>query len=503
VLSGRVVAALIGIGGALGAACGTDAPPVAAPDTSSSAAVESSVGTTAATVTTAESESTEGPATPSTSTTTAAAATTTPATTAVTTTTTAPPTTAPPTTAPPTTAATARAPSQVLHVDVAPFAFPLEQVPPCDLETCPSIGHLDDGTIVLYDDVANAFEITGGATPRRVEVQEPLPGTSARIAHIGPDDVAYLVADAGSPDPYVVVIAVALQGPHAGAVVARSNDDLDGSGDTDFVPSRHGLVAVGCCGSPTVRPDPNGTVVLPWVDSNGSATIDEGPQMSIELHPRDSGAPDVEVVRRDAAVELRWWLPSGVAGTIRGMPPLEAQGDGGATLLNWDMGPGEPRLFTLEPSGAVEAVAVPDGWIILHLLPYAVVIAHDGERLLYWQLGTFTEGRDALDLVVETFGGTVPTAATPDELIEMLLAGYRSPPEQADEDCAELAAATGRVDAADTVMVTIEHRVGCDDSGAGSNYDLTLARNGAGTWSVVAATERSLCRRGGDSEFCL
>jgi hypothetical protein len=286
-------------------------------------------------------------------------------------------------------------------------------------------------------------------------------------------------------------------------VVARSNDDLDGSGDTDFVPSRGGLVAVGCCGAALVRPDPNATVVMPWVDATGAPTIDEGPQMSIEVHAREGGGPDVDVVRRDVAVVLRWSLPSDVAGTVRGMPLVEARGDGGATLLNWDMLTGQPRLLTLEPSGAVESVVVPEGWIILDLLPFAVVVAHDGERLLYWQLGTFTEGRDALALVRDTFGGSMPTAATPDDLVETVLAGYRSLPEQADEDCAEQAEATGRVDAADTVTVTIEHRYACDDSGAGSNYDLTLGRDAVGTWSVVAATQRSLCRRGGDAEFCL
>jgi len=56
----------------------------------------------------------------------------------------------------------------------------------------------------------------------------------------------------------------------------------------------------------------------------------------------------------------------------------------------------------------------------------------------------------------------------------------------------------------DPVTVTIEHRFGCDDSGGGANYDLTIGSAADGTtWHIQSATRRFLCLRGAVPEGCI
>lgn len=424
----------------------------------------------------------------------AATASTTPATTAQPSTTTvestapsttaAAPTTTPGTTPPTTPAETG---SDVLSIDLPPYAIPIDELTNCD--SCPFFAEGPEGTVAGFINGANSFWIDANP-PRILPMSEPL--GSARILAIGPGELAYLAVQRPA-DPVGDVVVVALTGADAGRIVARPGITIDLTGDVSYVPTARGLVGVGCCdASGSVRPGPDAPVVVPWISSAGEPVVDDRPVVSIEAV---DGAFDV--VRSDSA--QRWRIPD-LSGWMRGMPLTAARLDGGVVIAFYDTDTQEPRLYVFEPSGTVERLDVAGHGFPGLLTRHGTVLAYDNEdSVLRWNLPTYTEPQPAIDRVADWLGGAGPTFASSDEVVNTIVANLSAP-----DDCERAPTATviERTDG-DPTTVTIDARFGCDDSGAGSLIELTIASDGDDSWSVVAATRRYLCIRGGGPDLCV
>jgi hypothetical protein len=133
-----------------------------------------------------------------------------------------------------------------------------------------------------------------------------------------------------------------------------------------------------------------------------------------------------------------------------------------------------------------------------------VAVFFDSDRVAQAALPTYTEARDALPELFGRFADEDLSGRDPDEVIARVVAalsrgdGCEAPP-------------TARVvarDGADPVTVTIDHRFGCDDSGGGVRYELTIGSaadpmSADDAWWVQNATARTLCLRGGGPAFCV
>lgn len=191
---------------------------------------------------------------------------------------------------------------------------------------CGSIGVTESGDVVAYDPIDNTllvFDPAGIEMRARVQVPVQIGNLRPGIVDVGPDDVVYLSFDPPDPvDPIRWMIAVALD---SGREVGRWTD-LDGTGDSDLVPTREGLAVVGCCGPESVRPG-EPLALYPWLDSDGNAIESDRPVFRLEL--RDAGD---QLVRTDADGERRFSLPT-VAKAPRGMPPVWPTDDGGGIMI--------------------------------------------------------------------------------------------------------------------------------------------------------------------------
>lgn len=400
--------------------------------------------------------------------------------------------TAPSVTTVPVTATTppTAASDDVLSIDLPPYAFPMEGIGPCAPPDCPVIAVDPDGTPVAYDPASNSFSIQE-SPPRTVALIEPLGAQGPHQLLIGPDDVAYLVVPASDEDPVGEIVVVSLAGDNAGQVIARPPVSIDLSGDSDLVPTANGLVVVGCCGAPgeTMRPDPAAEVIVPWMDRNGAPTIDDRPGVRLEL----TGS-ELAVVRTDTG--QRWTVPE-LTGWMRGMPLTAARIDGGAVIAFFDIESGDQRVYAFEPSGTVERLVVSQSIVAVSGFPEVVLF--DGETFLRGNLPTYTDPVPATDEVAGWLDGAGPTFTSADEVIDTIVANL-----QDSNGCENPSTATV-VDRSDgePTTVTIDHRSACDDSLAGSLIELTIARDDAGAWTVVDATQRHLCIRGGGPDVCV
>jgi hypothetical protein len=379
----------------------------------------------------------------------------------------------------------------LLDIKIAPFVF--DVLPPCEI--CPSIASTPDGTVITYDRLANTIGIgqQGATPPRTIDLRDPVIPSTAHLAAIGPDDVAYLVVQAHGNGPIADVVAVALDGDKAGSVVARRDNSVDLSVDADLVPTRTGLVSVGCCGPETVRPNPSAAPVMTWVDHNGDDTADvERPEVSIEVT-----AHGFDLIRTDPdGTTVRWTAPPPGAAGLRGMPITATLADG-SVLASWfDWANGIEQMVRFKPSGTIERIRVPPDTAITALDTFGGALIYGGQRYQHWQLPTFTAPIEDLALIT-ALAGPEPLASADDAIARITKAlaqpdGCETPP---------IAQAVKRA-GTDPLTVTIEYRFSCDDSGAGTNIDLTIQSEPTGTWTITTATERSLCRRGGDDQAC-
>jgi hypothetical protein len=106
----------------------------------------------------------------------------------------------------------------------------------------------------------------------------------------------------------------------------------------------------------------------------------------------------------------------------------------------------------------------------------------------------------ATDQVARWLDGAGPTFPSADAVIDAVVAKLQDP------DGCESAPTATVVDRRDGDLTTvkIDHRSGCDDSGAGALIELVIEPDDAGAWTVTTATQRHLCIRGASgSGLCM
>jgi hypothetical protein len=387
-------------------------------------------------------------------------------------------------------------------VVVAPWMFPIDELEPCQIDDCPSVAVAPDGTIVSYDDASQTITVgrRASAPPQSLPVTGAPESTVGYLVAVGPDDVAYVVMQpVGVADPVGDLVAVALSGADAGAVVASAPGVVDLSGDSSLVETRTGLVSVGCCGFDPVTPDPSRQPLLGWVDRSGRPVTFDGPVVSMERDGQGE-LEQVVFVRTDLdGTRTTWPVPADEVFGMRGTASATAApGDGSLLVTWWDVANGGQRLLRLRPDGGVEDIVVQENLGVVALSPFGAAVVYDGARFQLWQLPGFTGPADATADVVELVGSG--PFDSPDAVVDQLLTALIRPDGC---DAFPTAIVVDRSEGPAGVVFTIAARSGCDDSGAGADIELTVVEGSPGTWAVASAERRVLCLRGAAGDSCI
>jgi hypothetical protein len=391
-----------------------------------------------------------------------------------------------------------------------------------EVNVCTQLDSTEDGRIVAFDPTDNTlrtYTTLGDAllaeVPIDQEFADPYPdseiGAAVVVEHVGPDDVAYLSYFAvGAGDVMRDLIAVPLSGPSAGSVVERWQG-LDGSGDSDLVPTRTGLAVVGCCGPDLTRPSADATV-LGYVDRNGSPIESDAPVFRLDL-----GDAGNELVRIDSSGdETRFRLPT-VASFPRGMPWLVAAADGGAVMSIYSMR--YPESFVVDfdtdwPQYGVDPADVyllDEGIEIRLIEPAGTVVVADGDGFVRRSLDQVGTGGWPGQLEVDIDTGTSsapglndhiaadqPRWAADPILLGLQLSPWSGPNERVDIQFDEA-----------TSELTITTSGLLDDSTESTQLVIQLERDvGDGLWRFVSGTYGWRCQPGRGHqdysvEFCI
>jgi hypothetical protein len=380
-------------------------------------------------------------------------------------------------------------------IEIAPMLTTIDGIDPCIPGACPSIATMADGTVVAYDASANTLWIGTSPAPKTVAVEDA--GSDGGLLAIGPDNVAYLVTQsATTADPIGDLVAVPLFGPNAGRVIHREAEVVRLGVDVDFVSTADGIAGAGCCGQVIRGPISISETLISWVDNDGRSVTNDTAQFSIEHTDlawelvRSSGKSE------DSARPVRWVIPESTNG-FRGMPLGVARSDGGATLAWYDPIDGTQHLAVFRPSGAIERIVIPDG-LSVEIVDESGAIIFDGARFQRWSLPTFTEPTDAaafVDRYIAAEGNAHPTL---ESLAESAVSFLERP-----DGCEFAPTATATIGQASSgPLVSVDFRFGCDDSGGGARFDLSVGQLQSGDWAIESATQRSLCLRGGGPDVC-
>lgn len=379
-----------------------------------------------------------------------------------------------------------------------------------DDNVCTHLESTADGRIVAFDPTDNTLRTYNALgdellaeAPVDQEFPDPYPdseiGALPLIEHVGPDDVVYLsyyAVDGG--DAMRDLIAVPLGGPSAGSVIQRW-EGLDGSGDSDLVPTRSGLAVVGCCGPEPTRPSPDATV-FGYVDRNGSPIESDGPVFRVDL-----GDAGNELARIDVSGdETRFRLPT-VASFPRGMPRLAATDDGGAVMDIYsveynqsfvvDVNTDWPQ-FGIDPA---DVHLLDDGVGISLLEPAGTVVVADGDgfvRRSLDEVGTAGwPGNTEVDIDTGTtsapglndhIAANQPSWAADPTLLGLQLSPWAGPNERVDIQFDE---------GASTLTITTSGLL--DDSTESTQQVIRLERDADdGLWRFVSGTYGWRCQPG-------
>lgn len=387
-------------------------------------------------------------------------------------------------------------------IAVAPWMFPIDELELCQVDDCPSVAVAADGTIVSYDEASQTITVgrRASAPPRSLPVTGAPESTVGYLVAVGPDDVAYVVMQpVGVADPVGDLVAIALSGADAGAVVASAPGVVDLSGDSSLVETRTGLVSVGCCGLDPVTPDPSRQPLLGWVDRSGRPVTFDGPVVSMERVGQGE-LEQVVFVRTDLdGSRTTWPVPADEVFGMRGTASATAApGDGSLLVTWWDVANGGQRLLRLRPDGGVEDIVVQENLGVVALSPFGAAVVRSGAQFQLWQLPGFTGPADATAEVVELVGPG--PFDSPDALVDRLLTALIRPDGC---DAFPTAIVVDRSEVRAGVVFTIAARSGCDDSGAGADIQVSLVEELSGTWVVARAERRVLCLRGAAGDSCI
>ncbi|HUF99657.1 MAG TPA: hypothetical protein VMM60_16130 [Ilumatobacter sp.] len=232
----------------------------------------------------------------------------------------------------------------------------------------------DDCAQIEYDATGAAWtfrhgqltnHMRGGAV---IDLPEPWASVDIRdiyLLAIGPDDVAYFNA---SPAPERAdLVGISLAAPDDGVAVRHLVDALDISGDTDYVATSTGLVKVGCCGGPSVRPSPDAELLAAWFERAAA----QPPLPTVTFN-----AEDASITRGDTT----WSFDVDPQQLMsRGMPQVTATHDGGVIgRLNGLSG--ADYVVRGWPDGTSSTAAVSMSLFTVGLTPegFAVFVANDG-----------------------------------------------------------------------------------------------------------------------------
>ncbi|HRE01372.1 MAG TPA: hypothetical protein PLV68_08735, partial [Ilumatobacteraceae bacterium] len=221
-------------------------------------------------------------------------------------------------------------------------------------EQCSAWGVLADGALVRFDR-ATAVVTALGPPSWTLDISATV-GTNgdAWLVAIGPADVGYFtVPSRVNPGEADDLVAIALTGNEAGHEVGR-RANVFGT-DSRLVPTVEGIVSVGCCGLPSIRPPADAELVMAWVDATGAVTTDQGARLSMEFV-----TGGVRVVRLDGTAQREWTIATPINLAYRGVPPMVALDDGGVLIFledSFGMAGNEPaRLLHLSTDGDVADV---------------------------------------------------------------------------------------------------------------------------------------------------
>lgn len=395
-----------------------------------------------------------------------------------------------PTTAPPSPIASA-----LPVVAVAPRLEPLA-LDGCSLPRCTLASTTVEGsvTLVALDAETETFLVGVDAwqEPVTVTPAEPL-GEQAYLVTVGPGMVAY-VAAMGELDeaPAMDLVAVALTGEQPGQILERLVGVVDGSGDTDLVPTPDGLVAVGCCGPDTLRPDPAAEPVIRWLGPDGTPLTDPGPHVSVEWVQEG-----VDGRAYSSLTGGEEWVLLPASTWFRGMPLTAVVGERDYLVAWWEPEVGGRLVRVSGAVGLSYEIAVPAELAIMTMDALGAVV-FDGESFQRWTLPTLAASQVVTDTVASWLPADAESATV---LIDAALAELRH-----DDGCEippSAEAAVQRTFSDDRVVVFLTQRVGCDDAVGGAVLVLTLARNPeTGTWGLERAGSWPLCLRGG-TDLCV
>ncbi|NNE11671.1 MAG: hypothetical protein HKN41_05430, partial [Ilumatobacter sp.] len=188
------------------------------------------------------------------------------------------------------------------------------------------------------------------------------------IYELGPDDVVYLHVDSsiddGGDELAADIIAVSLAEGDAGREIERWVGASDWIGDSELVPTRDGLVVVGCCDHVVERPAPDAGVRIPWVDRSGGPAQPAGPVMRVEV--QTSAEHGSLTVHRDddPPVGTRsWTFEPGEQWQPRGMVRVIPTFDGGFIATTWHGG--GSRLHRGWADGSVLTIELDDSFLFV------------------------------------------------------------------------------------------------------------------------------------------
>lgn len=376
--------------------------------------------------------------------------------------------------------------NRVLDMSPAPnWSSPIDG-PRCeDRYTCPSFAAGGDGGLVMFDPTRGVLDLGWDQSGRRREVSVPFTRpASASLITIGPDDVAYFArySGGGPADELGDIVAVPTTGDRAGTVVAEVNGVLDPSGDTDWVPARPGVVAVGCCDQAPVVPKPDAELLMRWVDGRGAPRGDS--DRSFVTFARIDGG--IEVHRADATGDGQTWRIAD-DGVWRGMPSAAVDHNGEVRAAWMDMIDSRDRIYRFKTNGEVDRIDPGERTVAGIVGPNTALLWEDG-RHSQWFLPAYTTAGDATTELAQLAGGP---ASSVDPLIDRLTAAWSA------TTCENPSSVRHTIVSNEPMVVVFDVRESCDDSVGGARYNVTFTGPGGDDWHVEQATRRWLCIRGG------